>query len=81
MVIGAIWNLVAWVWFARAYKLSPLMFLGIPFLTLAAIYGWFTLADVPLHVRAEWVRANVFMVVYAQAPVLSLLAWLKGRKK
>lgn len=80
VAIGALWNLLAWMWFARVYKLHPLAFLGIPFLILAAIYGWFSLFSVPVDVRADWVRGNLAMIIYAQAPILTVVALAKWRK-
>jgi len=79
LVIGALWNLIAWIWFGLRYKLHPVIFLSIPFAILAGIYVWFTFVDVSPDMRAEWVRGGLFLVVYSQAPVLTLLALVKRK--
>jgi hypothetical protein len=50
------------------------MWVAIPFVLLGLIYTWFSFVDVPVELRAVWVRGTLAMVVYTIGPVLTLVS-------
>lgn len=74
IAFGAFWSAVAFVLAGFAFKHKALMWVAIPFVLLGVLYTWFSFAEVPVELRALWVRGTLAMVLYTIGPLLTLVS-------